>query len=64
MVKLWKKLLNEDGMKTYNIETSETIEVVKAESISVSHGTIAFFKNKTIVLVLNKDQWKRVWIVE
>lgn len=51
-------------MKTYNIETPVTIEVVKADSVSMGHGTVAFFKNGSIVLALNQDQWKRIWIVE
>lgn len=51
--------------KEYNIETRETIEVVKASSITVSSGNaIAFHdKNGSIILALNNGEWKRVWAI-
>jgi hypothetical protein len=53
-------------MKTYNIETPITIEVIKADSMGITQGGSIFFKNKQgeFSLVLNQSEWKRVWLVK
>jgi hypothetical protein len=52
-------------MKTYNVET-HTIEVVVAAGVKLTgDGVLGFVdKNYNITHVFNKNEWKRVWVVE
>lgn len=49
---------------TYNVETSDTIEVIVAKDVKIEDGALTFYLDNIMVAALGPGQWKRVWKLE